>query len=166
MQCRIRKISQKDLREALYIYNYFIEHSFFNFEEHKITLQKFKSEYKKIISKKLPYLVAEINNRVVGLAYLNNYRFKSGYKYTFENSIYIHPNFTNKRIGSKLIKKLISLSKKNKNIKNIVAVIGDSRNKISIKIHKKIGFKKIGILKRIGFKKNKWIDSVYMQRQI
>ena len=42
-------------------------------------------------------------------------------------------------------------------------MIGDSNNKASIKIHKKNGFKKIGILKNVGFKQDKWIDSVYMQ---
>jgi len=75
----------------------------------------------------------------------------------------VHHDYINKGIGSKLLKKLISESKKNKNIKNIIAVIGDSGNKISINIHKKNGFKKIGILKKIGYKKRKWIDSVYMQ---
>jgi len=163
MQFLIRKMIEKDLNEAHFIYNYFIENSFSNFEENKISSRKFKSDYKKIILKKLPYLVAEHKKNVVGFTYLKNYRSKSGYRYTFENSIYIHPEYTNRGIGSKLLKKLIYSSKKNKNIRNIIAVIGDSGNKSSIKIHKKNGFKKIGILKKIGFKQDKWIDSVYMQ---
>ena len=163
MLIKIRKIREKDLNEALSIYNYFIENSYSNFEENILTLNKFKTQYKKITGNKLPFLIAEYKKSVVGIAYLNNYRYKSGYKYSFENSIYVHHNYINKGIGSKLLKKLIDYSKKNKNIKNIIAVIGDSKNKISINIHKKNGFKKIGILKNIGYKKRKWIDSVYMQ---
>jgi len=163
MHIKIRKIREKDMNQALLIYNYFIENSFSNFEEKKLSLKKFKIQYEKITKNKLPFLIAEYRKIVIGLAYLNNYRFKSGYKYSFENSIYVDHNYINQGIGSKLLKKLISESKKNKKIKNIIAVIGDSSNKISINIHKKNGFKKIGILKKIGYKKRKWIDSVYMQ---
>ena len=163
MHIKIRKIREKDMNQALLIYNYFIENSFSNFEEKKLSLKKFKIQYEKITKNKLPFLIAEYRKIVIGLAYLNNYRFKSGYKYSFENSIYVDHNYINQGIGSKLLKKLISESKKNKKIKNIIAVIGDSSNKISINIHKKNGFKKIGILKKIGYKNKKWIDSVYMQ---
>ena len=49
---------------------------------------------------------------------------------------------------------------------NRVAVIGGSDNISSIKIHIKNGFEKVGILKKVGYKKNKWVDSVYMQKKI
>ena len=65
-----------------------------------------------------------------------------------------------------ILKKLIEECRKNKNIKNLIAVIGGSDNISSIKIHEKNGFKKVGILKKVGFKKNKWIDSVYMQKKL
>ena len=97
---------------------------------------------------------------------LNKFRNKSGYRFTYENSIYIDPIFMNKGIGAELLKNLIKISKKNKKIKNIIAVIGDSKNYSSIKIHSKNGFKKIGILRKIAFKKNKWLDSVYMQKTL
>ena len=51
-------------------------------------------------------------------------------------------------------------------IKTIIAVIGGYKNSSSIAIHKKYGFKKIGILKKVGFKKNRWLDAVYMQKII
>ena len=160
----IRKIQKKDIKKVLYIYNYHIENSLSNFAEKKITLRNFSTLVNKIIRKKLPFIIYEKNNNILGLAFLDEYRYKSGYRYTFENSIYVHPDFMNIGIGSKLLKNLILYSKKNNNIKNIVAVIGGSKNHSSIKIHKKNGFIKIGILKKVGFKKNKWIDSVYMQK--
>ena len=72
----------------------------------------------------------------------------------------------NQGIGSQLLKFLIYKSKKIKKIKNIIAVIGSSSNVASIKLHKKNGFKYIGSLKKVGYKKGKWLDSVYMQKEI
>ena len=166
MKLKITKISKKYLRQALYIYNYYIENSYFNFEEKKITYNKFVSQYKKINKNKLPYLLALDNKKVVGIAYLSSFREKSGYRFAFENTIYIDNDYKKKGIGTKLLSALISESKKNKNIKKIIAVIGGLDNKGSIKIHLKNKFKKIGVLKKIGFKNNKWIDAILMQIDI
>ena len=162
----IRNINTIDIKNVLKIYNYHIENSLGNFEEKKISLKKMKKLVSNILSKKIPFIVSEMNREITGFAFLNEYRSKSGYRYTFENSIYINPKYINKGLGNMLLKKLIILAKKNKNIKNIIAVIGDSKNKSSIKIHLNNGFIKIGTLKKIGYKKNKWIDSVYMQKKL
>ena len=166
MQLRIETISKKDLKSALKIYNYYITNSYSNFEEKKLTFKDFYKNYKNIINKKLPYLVALYDQKVVGIAYLNQFREKSGYRFAFENTIYIHNNYIKQGIVSKLLKALIHRSKKNKQIKLIVAVIGSIDSKGSIKIHQNIGFKKVGILKKVGFKKNKWIDSIFLQKNI
>ena len=92
MQLRIETISKKDLRSALKIYNYYITNSYSNFEEKKLTFKDFYKNYKNIIDKKLPYLVALYDEKVVGIAYLNQFREKSGYRFAFENTIYIHNN--------------------------------------------------------------------------
>ena len=114
----------------------------------------------------MPYLVALNDKQVVGIAYLNKFREKSGYRYTYENTIYVHNKFLKKGIGSKLLKKLIFFSKKNKNIKKIIAVIGGIDSKGSLKIHKKLGFQKSGILRKIGFKNKRWIDAILMLREL
>ena len=87
MKLRIEKISKNYLRDALKIYNYYIINSYSNFEEKKLTFNQFYINYKNIIKNKLPYLVALSKNKVVGLAYLNRFREKSGYRFTFENTI-------------------------------------------------------------------------------
>jgi len=166
MKLRIEKISKKNLRPAHKIYNYYITNSYSNFEEKKLTFKDFYKNYKNTISNKLPYLVALVEEKVVGIAYLNKFREKSGYRFAFENTIYIHNDYIKQGIGSKLLKALINLSKKNKNIKLIVAVIGSIDSEGSLKIHQKLGFKKIGTLKKIGFKNNKWIDSIFLQKNL
>ena len=166
MKLRIESISEKHLKDAHKIYNYYIVNSFSNFEEKKLSFKDFYKNYRNIIDKKLPYLVALDNEKVVGIAYLNKFRDKSGYRFAFENTIYVHNEYVKQGIGSKLLKELIIESKKNKNIKIIIAVIGSIDSKRSLKIHQKLGFKKLGVLKKIGFKKGKWIDSILLQKNI
>ena len=166
MQIIITDILKKHLKEAHKIYNYYIINSYSNFEETEINFESFYSNYKNITKNNLPYLVALYNDKVVGIAYLNTFRGKSGYRFAFENTIYIHREFINNGIGSGLLKKLLIVSKKNKNIKKIVAVIGNLDSKGSLKIHKKIGFKISGVLKKIGYKNGKWLDAILMQKNI
>ena len=166
MKLIIDKISEKYLKEAHKIYNHYIINSYSNFEEKKLTFNQFHYNYKNIIKNKLPYLVALSENKVVGLAYLNRFREKSGYRFAFENTIYVHDKHTRQGIGYKLLKELLYVSKNNKNIKLIIAVIGSLDSKGSLKLHEKLGFKKTGVLKKIGFKKNKWIDSIFLQKNL
>ena len=166
MKIILEKITQNDLIAGLKIYNYFIENSFSNFEEKKLSFKAFRLLYKKIRLHKLPFLIAKENDEVVGIAFVNKFREKSGYKFTYEHSIYVDPKFINFGYGSIILEELIKHCKKNKKIKNLIAVIGSSDNIASIKIHKKNGFEHIGTLKKVGYKKNKWIDSVYMQKKL
>ena len=166
MKIKITSILEIHLKEAHKIYNYYIDYSYSNFEEKKLTYSQFHKNYSDISFNKLPYLVALNERKVVGMAYLSNFREKSGYRFTFENTIYVHKDYIKKGIGNKLLLKLITSSKKNKKIKKIVAVIGSIDSKGSIKIHQKNGFKKVGILKKIGFKNHKWIDSIFMQKDL
>ena len=166
MLIQSKNISAKNIKDALKIYNYYITNSFSNFEEKKLTLKSFKFLIQKIKRNKLPFIVAIDNQTVVGLAFVNKFREKSGYRYSYEHSIYINQNFLNNKFGSKLLKELINQCKKNKNIKNLIAVIGGSDNIASIKIHKKNGFKNIGTIIKAGYKKRRWIDSIYMQKRL
>ena len=93
MKLIIEKISDQYLKDAHKIYNYYIINSYSNFEEKKLTFKDFYKNYKNIIDKKLPYLVALYDEKVVGIAYLNQFREKSGYRFAFENTIYIHNHY-------------------------------------------------------------------------
>ena len=166
MLFKYNRINNKNLSDALEIYNYYIINSFSNFEEKKLSIKVFRSLYDKIKSSKLPFIIATQNNVVIGLAFVNKFREKSGYRFTYEHSIYIHPNYLNNGYGSVILNKLIVQCKKNKNIKNLIAVIGGADNKASVNIHKKNGFKYIGTIIKAGYKKNKWVDSVYMQKRL
>ena len=160
----IRDIEKKDIKEVLEIYNFHIINGLANFEEEPISYENFNIFYQKILELKLPFIVCEKNDKIIGFTYLNKFREKSGYRYSFEDSIYIDNNFIGLGIGNMLLKELINASLNNKNIKTIIAVIGNYNSQPSIRIHKKNGFKIVGTMNKIGFKNNQWLDSIYMQK--
>jgi len=148
----------------LEIYNFHIQNGLSNFEEKPLLFDEFRNMCENILKSNLPFIICKKDKYIIGFTYLNKFRNKSGYRFSFENSIYIDEKFTGIGVGAKLLKELLEKSKKNKNIKNIVAVIGGDNPIASIKIHKKNGFKMVGSLKKIGFKKKKWLDTIYMQK--
>ncbi len=166
MKVKTNKFTDNEISKALKIYNYFIENSFSNFEEKKLSKKTFNLLLAKIKKNKLPFILAILNNEVIGLAFVNKFREKSGYRYSYEHSIYVDPNFINSGYGNKILKELIKICRKIGKIRNLIAVIGGKNNFASVKIHKKNGFNYIGTIKNAGFKKNKWIDSIYMQKRL
>ena len=159
-----RTLTTNDIKNVLKIYNFHIKNGLTNFEEKLFSYDDFINFSKYILNCNLPFIVCEKDNKIIGFAYLSKFRKKSGYRYTFENSIYLDNKFIGKGIGSILLNELIKASSNNKDIKTIIAVIGGENVKSSIKIHKKNGFNIVGTLKKVGFKKNQWLDSIYMQK--
>ena len=166
MKIKTKNFNKEEIAKALKIYNYFIENSFSNFEEKKLSSTTFNLLLAKIKKNKLPFILAIINKEVIGLAFVSKFREKSGYRFSYEHSIYIDPNYINNGYGNKLLRTLIKICRKISKIKNLIAVIGGTKNFASIEIHKKNGFNYIGTIKKAGFKKNKWVDSVYMQKRL
>ncbi len=128
-------------------------------------IDEITNRYENILKDGFPYLVAKINNEIAGFAYANHYRTRIGYRFSCENSIYIDNKYKNQGIAFKLMNELISQCAE-KGFKTIIAIIGDSDNIASIKLHEKLGFVKVGLLPKIGFKFDKWLDSVIMQYSI
>jgi phosphinothricin acetyltransferase len=116
-----------------------------------------------IVSRGFPYLVAECAGEVVGYAYASPYRLRPAYRHTAENSVYLHPAWAGQGIGRQLMAALLAECEA-RGLRQIVAVIGDSANQASIGLHKSLGFREVGVLRSVGFKFGRWVDSVLMQR--
>ena len=166
MKVKKNNFTENEISKALKIYNYFIENSFSNFEEKKLSKSTFNLLLSRIKKNKLPFILAILNKEVIGLAFVNKFREKSGYRFSYEHSIYVDPDFLNNGYGNKILKELIKICRKIETIKNLIAVIGGANNFASIEIHKKNGFSYVGAIKKAGYKKNKWIDSIYMQKRL
>jgi phosphinothricin acetyltransferase len=102
---------------------------------------------------------------VIGYAYAGLYRPRVAYRYTVEDSIYIAPGYTGKGIGRALLTSVIDLCTC-AGYRQMVAVIGDSANAQSIRLHQTLGFRIAGVLESAGWKFDRWVDSVLMQRAL
>ncbi len=118
-----------------------------------------------IVAAGFPYLVSERADQVVGYAYVNHYRTRPAYRFVVENSVYVTPNAQGEGIGRALLDALI-LASEERGFRQMIAVIGDSRQFGSIALHRSAGFVFAGTLHSVGFKFGRWIDSVQMQRAL
>jgi phosphinothricin acetyltransferase len=109
-----------------------------------------------------PYLVATLEDRIVGYAYASAYRTRPAYRFTVEDSVYIAPDAQGKGVGTLLLHALVEASTL-QGYRLMVAVIGDSRNHASITLHRKAGFTFCGTIHSIGYKLGRWLDSVIME---
>lgn len=113
----------------------------------------------------LPYLVAEEAGRIVGYAYAGPYHARSAFRFTVEDSIYLDPGATGRGLGRILLDRLIAEATA-AGARQMVSVVGDSGNAASIALHIRAGFVQIGILRSVGFKLGRWIDTVHLQRAL
>lgn len=108
-----------------------------------------------------PVIVALEGDVVVGYGTYGAFRFKQGYRFTIEHSVYVAPGQEGKGIGKLLLAELIRLAKEG----GYHCMIGgiDADNKGSIEFHKKFGFTETGVIRESGYKFGKWLDLMFMQ---
>lgn len=159
---RIRPATPDDLAAIQRIYAHHVVNGFASFEEAAPDLDEMRRRYAALTDAGFPYLVAEVDGRVMGYSYCGPYRPRPAYRFTVENSIYMAPEAAGQGIGRKLLTALIeratALGKR-----QMVAVIGDSENASSIGLHRALGFRMVGAIEGAGFKHGRWVDSVLMQ---
>ena len=147
------------------IYAHHVRFGLGTFEETPPSVVEMCQRRESILGLGLPFLVAVVAGRVVGYAYAGLYRTRSAYRYTLEDSIYIAPDATQRGIGRALLAQLIERCDV-LGYRQMVAVIGDSGNQASIRLHAALGFECIGVQPAVGFKHGRWVDSVLMQRAL
>lgn len=111
-----------------------------------------------------PFLVAENEGQLVGYAYSTQFRDRAAYRFTCEDSIYVHPDYLRRGIGRTLLQALMDRSAAF-GFRTVIAVIGGAEP-ASIALHQSCAFEEVGRLKSVGFKFGRWLDSVYMQREL
>ena len=113
----------------------------------------------------VPYLVLEDDGRVMGFAYCNWFKPRPAYRFSAEDSIYMAPDAHSKGMGRALLAELCAQAER-AGVRKFLAVIGDSANAGSIGVHKSVGFSHVGILKSCGWKFDRWLDVVMMEKPL
>ena len=166
LSARIRTAEAKDCFAICEIYNFYIQNSVVTFDEQTMQLNQWEEKLEYLNKQKLPFIVAETETgEILGFAYVAPWRQKSAYRRTVEDSIYLRAAATRKRIGTKLLEELLALSKK-AGVKEVVAVISDTGAESSVRLHEQFGFKKQGHLAKVGFKFDRWLGTILMQKSL
>ena len=159
----IRAAGGHDAEAIASIYEHYVLHSTANFEEVPPTADEITSRMTALLERGYPWLVLEVQDRVVGYAFAGPYKERSAYRYTVEDSIYVCNDHRRAGIGRALLSALINDCSQ-RGFRHMMAVIGDSCNIASVKLHTQLGFRRIGLAENIGFKHGRSLDVVYMQR--
>jgi L-amino acid N-acyltransferase YncA len=162
----LRELRESDLPAIQAIYSHWVRTGVSSFEIEPPDVAEMARRRSAVLDSKLPHIVAEKEGRVAGYAYAALYRPRPAYRFTVEDSIYIDPGFAGQGIGRLLLDRVISDSAA-AGFQQMIAVIGGGlENRASVRLHQRCGFEMTGILRSVGFKFNRWLDTALMQRQL
>ena len=156
----IRRVVPADARAISGIYNYYVNNTEISFEEKPVSINEMEKRIRETTAE-YPWFVAEKEGSILGYAYTNKYRERSAYRYTAELTIYIKNGEEGKGLGAELMGRVIEETRK-KGVHTLISAIAIP-NERSVTIHEKFGFKKVGHLKDVGFKLDRWIDVGYWE---
>jgi L-amino acid N-acyltransferase YncA len=158
----IRPATPTDIPAITRIYAHAVQHGTASFELEPPTEAEMRKRMEALLAGKFPYLIAELDGALGGYAYAGPYRARPAYRFSVENSIYIAPEMHRRGIGKILLAALIEACTA-RGFRLMIAVIGDSNQAASIGVHKALGFKDAGVFKNVGWKFERWLDTVHMQ---
>lgn len=161
----IRPVEAADLAAVTDIYAHYVLESVNSFEEVPPTLDIMGQRHAAIAAQGLPYLCAVADGGIVGYAYAGPYGTRGAYRYTVEDSVYVAAHAHGRGVGKALLAELIARCEA-LGLRQMLAVIGDSENAASIALHASLGFSHAGMGRSVGWKKNRWVDIVWMQRAL
>ncbi|MGH6989152.1 MAG: GNAT family N-acetyltransferase [Stellaceae bacterium] len=163
--CLIRDAAEADFDRIAEIYRHHVLNGFGTFDEEAPAAAAMRARFLELRALDLPWLVAASGGNLLGYAYAAPYRPRSAYRFTLEDSIYVAPDWLRRGVATRLLDALIRRCAA-AGTRQLVAVIGDSDNTASIGLHEKCGFRRAGVLRDVGFKAGRVLDTVIMQRAV
>jgi len=111
------------------------------------------------------WLVARDASGILGFGYYGPFRDRAAYRYTVEDSVYVRDGVRGQGVGKALVNTLLDRARA-QNFKQMLALIGDSENTASIGMHASLGFQHCGTMRKVGYKFDRWLDVVIMQKTL
>ena len=161
----IRPSTEADLPAITRIYAHHVLHGTGTFETTPPTETDMATRRADVLSKGLPWLVLEDGGQVIGFAYGNWFKPRPAYRFSVEDSIYLAPEAAGKGLGRALLAELLAKLQAG-GVRKVMAVIGDSANAGSVGVHTALGFERVGIVKSCGWKFDRWLDIVLMEKTL
>ncbi len=160
---QIRTVTLNDAKALVDIYSFYVLNTTITFEYETPSVSEFTQRIQKI-TQTYPYLVATLNDEIIGYAYATSYKERAAYDWSVETTVYVKNDKHGLGVGKQLYTHL-EQALKEKNIVNMLACITYPNPK-SIDFHTKFGFEKVGHFPKVGYKFNEWRDIMWMQKVI
>jgi phosphinothricin acetyltransferase len=162
----IRPAAPADLPAIAAIYADAVLHGTASYELEPPDLAEMTARWQTLTGNGYPYFVAERGGWIAGYAYAGPYRPRPAYRFTVENAVYIAADARRSGIGRALIERLVAECER-QGFRQMIAVIGVGTNHAaSVGLHASLGFRRIGVIEGSGYKHQRWLDTVLMQRTL
>ncbi|GGF17336.1 N-acetyltransferase [Aliidongia dinghuensis] len=161
----IRPSRAADMAAITAIYRHHVLYGSASFETEPPDEAEMTRRRADLLARDMPHLVLELDGVVLGYAYAGPYRPRPAYGDTVEDSIYLAPDAAGRGFGRRLLEALIAECTA-RGRRQMVAVVGDSANLASLRVHERAGFRVVGTMTSVGFKHGRWLDIVLMQRTL
>ena len=164
-QLTVRSATAQDANALSRIFAHYVIHTVTTFETTPPTANDWRDRIRSIHAGGLPFLVGAVDGDVVGFAYVGPWRLKPAYRHTVESTVYLDAAYTGRGHGKRLVTDLLSRARQ-AGARMVIAVIADSGDPASLALHRSMGFVRIGRLREVGFKHDRWIDTELLQKQL
>ncbi|MFD2238690.1 GNAT family N-acetyltransferase [Aureimonas populi] len=162
----LRPARSADIPAITEIYEHAVLHGTASFELTPPRETEMAARFDTLAGQGYPYIVAcDTDGTVIAYAYAGPFRTRPAYRWSVEDSIYLAPAAQGRGIGTALLERLVELCEE-AGFRQMIAVIGGSEHKASIRLHEKLGFRLIGVFEGSGFKFGRWLDTVLMQKSL
>lgn len=161
----IRDAAPADIAEVQSIYAHHVLHGTGTFEEIPPSIEEMAQRFAKIAARGWAWRIAADATGVLGYGYYNQFRDRSAYRFTVEDSIYVRDDVRGQGVGKALVRQLLDDATV-RGFRQMIAVIGDAENTGSIGVHASVGFQMVGTMRAVGLKFGRWLDVVTMQRAL
>ncbi|MGJ9372614.1 N-acetyltransferase family protein [Nesterenkonia sp. CF4.4] len=163
---RIREAQSRDLPAVVAIQTYYAHHTVTTFSEEPMSLAEWLESLEEKRATGHPFLLAEQDGVILGFAYAGHWRWKSAYRYTVEDTIYLRPGAEGRGIGRRLLSELLSRCEAAGYRQAIAVLTDDASTAASYALHAKLGFTEVGRLADVGVKRGQTLSTVLMQRSL
>ncbi len=156
----IRLARESDAAAIREIYAPIVRETHISFEQNVPSAEEIAGRIRSAL-RQHPWLVCELAGRLAGYAYASAFRSRAAYQWTTETTVYVHRDYQRRGIARALYSSLIAILR----TQGYVTAVGVIAlpNQASVLAHEAIGFEKIGIFQRVGFKAGEWRDTGWWQ---
>jgi L-amino acid N-acyltransferase YncA len=160
-----RAATPDDLKAIAEIYAHYVRTSVATFELDPPEREEWRRRFDSITGADLPFIVTERDGAVAGYAYCAPWKTRPAYRSTVEDSVYVAPRAIGQGCGTELMRELLAATVV-RGIREVIAVIADTGDPASVELHHRFGFTDAGRLTNVGYKHDRFVDTLLLQRSL